>query len=51
MRGAVIELLMERPRLVRTTREGKAVRYALSPDVGTRLGKVIDLGCCSLTFE
>src|SRR5262245_19011330 len=43
--------LLRDARLVRTTREGKAVRYALSPDVGTRLGKVINLGCCSVTFE
>ena len=37
--------------LVRATREGKAVRYALGPGVETGSGKVIDLGCCSLSFE
>ncbi len=36
--------------LVVSTREGKAVRYALSRDVEIRSRHGIDLGCCSLTF-
>ncbi|MFO0980206.1 MAG: metalloregulator ArsR/SmtB family transcription factor [Planctomycetota bacterium] len=37
--------------MVSATRAGKAVRYALRAEVETRLGKVIDLGCCSISFE
>lgn len=43
--------LLRDAHLVKATRVGKAVRYALSPEVETRLGKAINLGCCSLSFE
>lgn len=37
--------------LVLSSRDGKAVRYELSKGVETGLsGKVINLGCCSLSF-
>ena len=38
--------------LVVSTREGKAVRYAIAPGVELRRShKAINLGCCSLTFQ
>jgi DNA-binding transcriptional ArsR family regulator len=38
--------------IVEAHRDGKAVLYRLSPDVESRRrGKVIDLGCCRLSFE
>ncbi len=38
--------------IVEARRDGKAVRYRLSPAVESkRRGKVIDLGCCQLRFE
>lgn len=38
--------------LVIPERDGKAVRYRLSPKLESqRLGNAIDLGCCRLTFH
>jgi DNA-binding transcriptional ArsR family regulator len=37
-------------RLVISWRDGKGVRYALSPDVKVRSRQGIDLGCCRLSF-
>ncbi|MCA9471455.1 MAG: metalloregulator ArsR/SmtB family transcription factor [Nitrospirales bacterium] len=37
--------------LVESTREGKAMRYQLAPEVSTAsTGKALDLGCCQLSF-
>jgi DNA-binding transcriptional ArsR family regulator len=38
--------------LVVTTREGKAVRYEIAPEVRSRTpGKALNLGCCQISFE
>ncbi len=38
--------------LVKSSREGKAVRYALAEGVDlSQTGKMIDLGCCKLKFD
>jgi ArsR family transcriptional regulator len=38
--------------IIEGTRDGKAVLYRLSPAVESRRrGKVIDLGCCRLSFD
>jgi len=38
--------------LVEATRDGKAVLYSLTPAVQrAKAGRVIDLGCCFLSFE
>ena len=37
--------------LVTTKREGKAVRYAVSPDAASlEAGKGLNLGCCQISF-
>jgi len=44
--------VLRQARIVDAARDGKAVLYRLSPDVESRRrGKIIDLGCCSLSFE
>ena len=37
--------------LVEAKRDGKAMRYQLTPRVETRSNKILNLGCCRLTFE
>ncbi|TWU19944.1 ArsR/SmtB family transcription factor [Allorhodopirellula heiligendammensis] len=38
-------------RMVTGTREGRYVRYSLTPELlSRRKGKAIDLGCCTLSF-
>jgi len=37
--------------IVRTQREGKSIRYSLSPEVAaSRKGDGLNLGCCQLVF-
>lgn len=43
--------VMREARLVTASRDGKSVRYELSPDVRVSAGgQAIDLGCCRLSF-
>ncbi len=36
--------------LVRTTREGKSVRYEISPEVRSTAPQALELGCCRISF-
>jgi ArsR family transcriptional regulator len=42
--------VLRREGFVRSTRDGKAVLYHLSPEFRTDSGEAIDLGCCLLSF-
>jgi DNA-binding transcriptional ArsR family regulator len=38
--------------LVKTTRDGKAVRYEIAPEARAQVaGKALNLGCCQISFE
>ena len=38
--------------LVETTRDGKAIRYAIAPEAKAQeTGKALELGCCRISFE
>lgn len=37
--------------LVETTRNGKAIRYAIAPEAKSKVaGKALNLGCCQVSF-
>lgn len=36
---------------VMTERDGKGIRYDLSPEFRTSRGETLDLGCCAISFE
>jgi ArsR family transcriptional regulator len=44
--------VLRRAGLVKTTRDGKAIRYEIAPEAksGTS-GKGLNLGCCQISFE
>jgi ArsR family transcriptional regulator len=38
--------------LVKTTRDGKAIRYEIAPEARSRTSRAaLDLGCCEISFE
>jgi len=38
--------------LVKTTRDGKAIRYEIAPEAKAQVaGKALNLGCCQISFE
>lgn len=44
--------VLRRAGLVKTTREGKAIRYEIAPEARSApSGRALNLGCCQVSFE